>query len=91
MGIVSTLHCKKLRLAVEDALRESPSPVGGLDHTWVGEWLCDIGLPQYQRTFLDARFDGRMLNVVTVDDLNLLEVTTPFHVISIKRAIQALR
>ncbi len=76
---------------MEDALQEVPSPVGDLDHHWVGQWLVNIGLPQYQRTFLDARFDGRMLNVISIDDLKLLEVLTPFHVASIKRAIQALR
>ncbi len=91
LGVVSTLHCKKLRLAVEDALLEVPCSVGGLDHHWVGQWLCNIGLPQYKQTFLDARFDGRMLNVITLDDLKLMEVVSPFHIASIKRAIQALR
>lgn len=88
---MSSLHCKKLQLAVEDALRPDSSPVSELDHEWVGQWLLDIGLPQFQRTFRDARFDGRMLNVITVDDLRLLDITTPFHIVSIKCALQALR
>lgn len=62
-----------------------------LDHEWVGHWLVDIGLPQFQRTFHDARFDGSMLNQVTLEDLKLLDVTTPFHIASIKRALQAFR
>lgn len=91
IGIVSTLHCKKLRLAVEDAISEIASPLRELDHIWVAEWLKDIGLPQYQRKFLDARIDCSMLNVVTMDNLNLLDIDTHFHTTSLKRAIQALR
>lgn len=51
----------------------------------------DIGLPQFHRMFLDARFDGRMLDSITLEDLNLLDVNVPFHISSIKRALQALR
>lgn len=91
IGIVSTLHCKKLRLAVEDAVSEIASPLRELDHLWVAEWLKDIGLPQFQRKFLDARIDCSMLNVVTMDNLNLLDIDSPFHIASLKRAIQALR
>lgn len=91
IGILSTLHCKKLKLAVLDALSAQPSLLSELDHNWVGHWLVDIGLPQFHRTFLDARFDGRMLDSITVEDLKLLDVTVPFHVVSIKRALQALR
>lgn len=74
-----------------EALSEHPSPLSELDHNWVANWLLDIGLPQFQRTFMDARFDGRMLNDITVDDLKLLDITVPFHISSIKRALQALR
>ena len=35
IGIVSTLHCKKLRLAVEEAVNEQPSPLEGLNFNWV--------------------------------------------------------
>ena len=88
---MSTLHCKKLRLAVEDAISEVASPMSDLDHHWVADWLTDIGLPQYQRKFLDARIDCRMLNSITVDNLNLLDIDVPFHIASLKTAIMALR
>ena len=91
VGILSTLHCKKLEFAVQGAVCEDVSPVAKLDHEWVGQWLVDIGLPQFQRMFLDARFDGFMLNMITLEDLRLLDVTVPFHLASIKRALQALR
>ena len=40
IGIVSTLHCKKLRLAVEEATLATPTPLEGLGHGWVsGETL----------------------------------------------------
>ena len=76
---------------MEDAVSEEASPLRGLDHLWVAEWLKDIGLPQYQRKFLDARIDCTMLNVVTMENLNLLDIDSPFHIASLKRAIQALR
>ena len=88
---MSTLHCKKVRLAVEDAINEVASPLSEMDHEWVGEWLKDIGLPQYQRKFLDARIDCRMLDVITMENLSLLDIDAPFHIVSFKRAIQAFR
>lgn len=91
IGILNTLHCKKLRLAVVDALREHPSPLDTVDHHWVAEWLGDIGLPRYRQTFFDARIDGRMLDNITLDELDLLDVVTPFHLISLRRALQAFR
>ena len=91
MGILSTLHCKKLRLATEEAIKEHPSPLAELNHEWVSQWLLDLGLPQFQRTFGDARFDGLMLDGITMEDLRLLDVTVPFHICSIKRALQAFR
>lgn len=74
-----------------DALSIQPPVLSRLDHEWVGNWLVDIGLPQFQRTFQDARFDGRMLNSISLEDLKLLDVTVPFHISSIKRALHALR
>lgn len=85
------LHRKKLCLAVEDAVSEVAGPLCEFDHHWVAEWLTDIGLPQYKRKFLDARIDGRMLNIITMDNLSLLNIDAPFHIASLKRAIQALR
>ena len=100
------MHCKKVRLAVEAALADHPSPLDGINHKWVAggwqpmtflqsmnfdlssdlltsiiltfdlssdirtvtsiaDWLRGIGLPQYQRMFLDGRIDGRMLNSIS--------------------------
>ena len=65
---------------------------GKLDHLWVTRWLDDIGLPQYKEAFLDARVDGRVLNVLTIDDLIFeLGVGSLLHHLSIRRAIQVLR
>lgn len=33
--MLNVLHCKKLRLAVEDAIADVPSPLSKLDHRWV--------------------------------------------------------
>lgn len=30
------------------------------------DWLVDVGLPQYQQPFLDAKIDGRMLNSLSM-------------------------
>ena len=76
---------------MEDAVSDVASPLSDLDHHWVADWLTDIGLPQYQRKFLDARIDCCMLNSITVDNLNLLDIDAPFHVASLKTAIMALR
>ena len=54
-------------------------------------WLDDVGLPQYKDAFLEARVDGRVLNVLTVDDLFQLKITNQLHHLSIKRGIQVLR
>ena len=35
LGVVSVLHCKKLRLAVEDELADAPTALSTLDHHWV--------------------------------------------------------
>ena len=65
---------------------------GKLDHHWVTRWLDDIGLPQYKEAFLEARVDGRVLNVLTVDDLIFeLGVGSLLHHLCIRRAIQVLR
>ena len=62
---------------------------GKLDHQWVVRWLDDIGLPQYKDAFLEARVDGRMLHMLTVDDLcTHLRVVNLLHVTCIRRGIQ---
>ena len=65
------------------------SSSGKLDHQWTVRWLDDIGLPQYKDTFLESRVDGRMLHLLTVDDLcSHLKVTNLLHLICIRRGIQ---
>jgi len=99
--VKNPMHKKKLILALESKGRpqdtSSPMPVlpellksaGRLDHQWAVRWLDDIGLPQYKDAFLESRLDGRMLHLMTVDDLcNHLKVTNLLHVICIKRGIQ---
>ena len=62
---------------------------GGLDHHWVTRWLDDVGLPQYKDTFFEARVDGRVLNVLTVEDLLVhMKITNLLHHLSIRRGIQ---
>ena len=108
---------------MEEATSATPTPLEGLGHNWVAgeplsvplyiltlsppEWLRMIGLPGYVRTFVEARIDGHMLNVISMvtnhmiqffiltlspqGDLDLLEVNDPFHQLSLQRAIQAFR
>ena len=81
LGIKSPMHRKKILLALQakqqqdkvddDDAVDSP---GKLDHQWVVRWLDDVGLPQYKDAFLEARVDGRVLNLLTVDDLFQLKV-----------------
>lgn len=102
--IKNPLHKKKIILALEAKGRQqdpmSPIPIlpellsssGKLDHQWTVRWLDDIGLPQYKDTFLESRVDGRMLHLLTVDDLcSHLKVTNLLHLICIRRGIQVLR
>jgi len=102
--IKNALHKKKILLALEAKGRQqdpmSPIPIlpelltsaGKLDHQWTVRWLDDIGLPQYKDAFLESRVDGRMLHLLTVDDLcSHLKVTNLLHLICIRRGIQVLR
>jgi len=61
------------------------------DCSWVMRWLDDVGLPQYKDSFIEARVDGRLLNLLTVDDLSYLKVSNLLHHYSIRRGIQVLR
>ena len=64
---------------------------GGLDHHWVTRWLDDVGLPQYKDTFFEARVDGRVLNVLTIEDLLChMKITNLLHHLSIRRGIQVI-
>ena len=64
---------------------------GLLDYQWVVRWLDDVGLPQYKDRFLESRLDGRMLHLITVNDLFQMRITNMLHHLSIKSGIQVLR
>jgi hypothetical protein len=92
LNIKNAMHRKKLALALlarNDSTRSDAE--GNLDFQWVLRWLDDIGMPQYKDSFLEARVDGRVLNVLTVDDLFALKVTNQLHHFSIRRGIQVVR
>jgi len=92
LGIRHPLHKKKLLLAMQARVDTNrPDPAGELDMAWVLRWLDDVGLPQYKDSFLEARVDGRLLNLLTVDDLFYLKVSSVLHHSSIRRGIQVLR
>ena len=93
LGMKNPMHRKKLSLAMKARQDSHPEAAqGGLDHHWVIRWLDDIGLPQYKDVFFEARVDGRVLNVLTVEDLLChLKITNLLHHLSIRRGIQCLR
>ncbi|XP_068934565.1 kazrin isoform X2 [Petaurus breviceps papuanus] len=96
LGVCSSLHRRKLRLAIED-YRDAEtgkclSKASDLDHHWVAKaWLNDIGLPQYSQAFHNHLIDGRMLNSLMKRDLEKhLNVSKKFHQVSILLGIQLL-
>ena len=92
LGIKNPLHRKKLVLAMQAKVDPNrPDPAGDLDCAWVLRWLDDVGMPQYKESFLECRVDGRLLNLLTMDDLSYLRVTNMLHHYSIRRGIQVLR
>ena len=92
LGIKNPLHRKKLLLAMQAKVDPNrPDPAGDLDCAWVLRWLDDVGMPQYKESFLECRVDGRLLNLLTIDDLSYLRVTNMLHHHSIRRGIQVLR
>ena len=89
LGVRNHLHRKKLFLALSARKDPSrPDPEGALDFHLVLRWLDDLGLPQYKDAFLEARVDGRVLNVLTGEDLFALKVTNQLHHLSLRRGIQ---
>ncbi|XP_030393333.1 kazrin isoform X3 [Gopherus evgoodei] len=85
LGVCSSLHRRKLRLAIED-YRDAEtgkclSKASELDHHWVAKaWLNDIGLSQYSQAFQNHLVDGRMLNSLMKRDLEkYLNVSKKFH------------
>ena len=92
LNVKNNFHRKKLYLGLQARQNpQRPDLEGNLDYQWVLRWLDDIGLPQYKDNFLDAKIDGRVLNVLTVDDLFGLKITNLLHHLSIKRGIEILR
>nr|XP_020008724.1 kazrin-like [Castor canadensis] len=96
LGVCSSLHRRKLRLAIEDyrdaEAGRSLSKAADLDHHWVAKaWLNDIGLPQYSQAFQSHLVDGRMLNSLMKRDLEKhLNVSKKFHQVSILLGIELL-
>ena len=74
LGIINPFHQKKLRLA----LRSLDITEGNieLDVMWICSWLDDIGLPEYKRAFHENLIDGRMINLLTIEELMMLGVTS---------------
>ncbi|XP_041623657.1 kazrin isoform X2 [Vulpes lagopus] len=85
LGVCSSLHRRKLRLAIEDyrdaEAGRSLSKAADLDHHWVAKaWLNDIGLSQYSQAFQNHLVDGRMLHSLMKRDLEKhLNVSKKFH------------
>uniref|UniRef100_A0A8C6MWB7 Kazrin n=1 Tax=Mus spicilegus TaxID=10103 RepID=A0A8C6MWB7_MUSSI len=96
LGVCSSLHRRKLRLAIEDyrdaEAGRSLSKAADLDHHWVAKaWLNDIGLSQYSQAFQNHLVDGRMLNSLMKRDLEKhLNVSKKFHQVSILLGIELL-
>ncbi|KAL0603406.1 LOW QUALITY PROTEIN: Kazrin [Plecturocebus cupreus] len=96
LGVCSSLHRRKLRLAIEDyrdaEAGRSLSKAAELDHHWVAKaWLNDIGLSQYSQAFQNHLVDGRMLNSLMKRDLEKhLNVSKKFHQVSILLGIELL-
>ena len=98
----NSLHRKKFLITLDAKKRKEENSSGSkhkgysmtlnlerLDHQWVVRWLDDVGLPQYKDRFLEARIDGRVLNLLTVDDVLIgLRISNLLHHFSIKRGIQ---
>ena len=105
LNMRNILHRKKILMALdarrkkEDGITYQDKDNGNpymrlnlerLDHQWVVRWLDDVGLPQYKDRFLESRVDGRVLNLLTVDDVLIgLRISNHLHHLSIKRGIQA--
>ncbi|CBY36061.1 unnamed protein product [Oikopleura dioica] len=89
LGMTNSFHKKKLRLAIralDDELKSNNLGTG-----WVCNWLEEIGLPEYKKAFHEHGIDGRVLNLLTMEELLALGVTSQLHYLSIKRGIQVLR
>ncbi|KAI6653220.1 Liprin-beta-1 isoform X7 [Oopsacas minuta] len=91
LSLSHPLHKKKLELALEETLKYGTTVLTDLNYKWVLNWLEMNGLTEICPIFEQARVDGRMLYMLTFDDLLLLKVEEPFYQLSLKSAIKALR
>ena len=74
LGISNPFHQKKLRLALR-SLDQNDVNID-LDVMWVCSWLDDIGLPEYKKAFHENLIDGRMINLLTIEELMALGVSS---------------
>ncbi|XP_040581595.1 liprin-beta-2 [Lepeophtheirus salmonis] len=92
LGMKNPLHRKKVYLALSARVDVTKNDTQGqLDNQWVLRWLDDVGLPQYKEIFLECKIDGRVLNMLTIDDLFYMKISNQLHHLSLKRGIQVLR
>ena len=91
LSLTHPLHRKKLELALEETLKYGTTELSGLSYKWVLNWLEMNGLADICPNFEQARIDGRMLHMLTFDDLTLLSVEDNLYQLSLKSAIKVLR
>ena len=100
LGVKNSLHIKKLQIAVQRlrAIAAGHSTQSDIDHPsnrlhsdLVLRWLDDIGLPQLKDAFVECQVDGAVLNLLSIEDLAQLKVTSRLHALSIRWGITALR
>jgi len=94
LKFVSPFHRRKLELAAHEVFYPPVnclSSPGSLDYHFMMRWLDDIGLPQYKEAFEKSYIDGRVLNSMTLDELQTLGVSLEIHYASLRRGIQLLR
>ncbi|XP_028393805.1 kazrin-like isoform X2 [Dendronephthya gigantea] len=96
LGIISYIHRRKIRLAIED-FRHPASvkypKMGDVDHHYVAhDWLTHIGLSQYAFTFETQMVDGRLLSTMTRKDIEkYLNITSKPHQDSILFGVELLK
>uniref|UniRef100_A0A915KB37 SAM domain-containing protein n=1 Tax=Romanomermis culicivorax TaxID=13658 RepID=A0A915KB37_ROMCU len=87
----NALHKKKLLLALRAIEFNKEEPSDCMDYHQVLRWLDDIGLPQYRNIFAENRIDGSVLNMLTIEDLLNMKITSALHHASLSRSIEVLR
>ncbi|KAA3679502.1 uncharacterized protein DEA37_0000094 [Paragonimus westermani] len=99
MGIRNPLHLKKLFLHLQLRTKEPVSMFPGFpivqmevpSYFNVAAWLDDMGLGAYTTAFDVAAVNALVLNNLTLDDLEVLKITSELHLLSLRRGIQILR